>query len=161
MRVANQFVEMLPRHETPEHTEGYEGFYHLTSMEGNVEKSNPYLHYQRSRSRSFRENVKKRCSIWSIRSIPNFRVCASVELKDQYFNMREKIEPVMHIVAIAEEAMKEVGVKTECESHSRGEPMGHSCRSKDCLARISLQVAITSTAVSNMCPFHQYRKRWM
>jgi tripeptide aminopeptidase len=110
MRVANQFVEMLPRHETPEHTEGYEGFYHLTSMEGNVEKSTlTYIIRDHDRDRFEKRKKEVQHLVNKINS--EFPGCASVELKDQYFNMREKIEPVMHIVDIAEEAMKEVGVK--------------------------------------------------
>jgi tripeptide aminopeptidase len=110
MRVANQFVEMLPRHETPEHTEGYEGFYHLTSMEGNVEKST-LTYIVRDHDRDRFEKRKKEVQHLVNKINSEFPGCASVELKDQYFNMREKIEPVMHIVDIAEEAMKEVGVK--------------------------------------------------
>lgn len=110
MRVANQFAGMLPRHETPEHTEGYEGFYHLTSMEGNVEKSTlTYIIRDHDRDRFEKRKKEVQHLVNKINS--EFPGCASVELKDQYFNMREKIEPVMHIVAIAEEAMKEVGVK--------------------------------------------------
>lgn len=110
MRVANQFVEMLPRHETPEHTEGYEGFYHLTSMEGNVEKSTlTYIIRDHDRDRFEKRKKEVQHLVNKINS--EFPGCASVELKDQYFNMREKIEPVMHIVTIAEEAMKEVDVK--------------------------------------------------
>ena len=110
MRVANQFAGMLPRHETPEHTEGYEGFYHLTSMEGNVEKSTlTYIIRDHDRDRFEKRKKEVQHLVNKINS--EFPDCASVELKDQYYNMREKIEPVMHIVTIAEEAMKEVGVK--------------------------------------------------
>ncbi|MTK54483.1 peptidase T [Paludibacter sp.] len=110
MRVANQFAGMLPRHETPEHTEGYEGFYHLTSMEGNVEKTTlTYIIRDHDRDRFEKRKKEVQHLVNKINS--EFPGCASVELKDQYFNMREKIEPVMHIVTIAEEAMKEVGVK--------------------------------------------------
>lgn len=110
MRVANQFANMLPRHETPEHTEGYEGFYHLTSMEGNVEKST-LTYIIRDHDRDRFEKRKKEVLHLVNKINAEFPDCASAEIKDQYFNMREKIEPVLHIVTIAEEAMKEVGVK--------------------------------------------------
>jgi tripeptide aminopeptidase len=110
MRVANQFANMLPRHETPEHTEGYEGFYHLTSMEGNVEKST-LTYIIRDHDRDRFEKRKKEVQHLVNKINAEFPDCATVEIKDQYFNMREKIEPVLHIVTIAEEAMKEVGVK--------------------------------------------------
>ncbi len=110
MRVANQFANMLPRHETPEHTEGYEGFYHLTSMEGNVEKST-LTYIIRDHDRDRFEKRKKEVLHLVNKINAEFPDCATAEIKDQYFNMREKIEPVLHIVTIAEEAMKEVGVK--------------------------------------------------
>ncbi len=80
IRIANQFAIMLPRWETPEHTEGYEGFYHLTSIEGTVEKT--VLTY----------------------------IIRELDIRDQYYNMREKIDPVIHIVEIAEEAMRRAGI---------------------------------------------------
>jgi tripeptide aminopeptidase len=109
MRVANQFANMLPRHETPEHTEGYEGFYHLTTMEGNVECST-LTYIIRDHDRDRFEKRKKEVQHLVNKINAEFPDCATLELKDQYYNMREKIEPVMHIVTIAEEAMREVGV---------------------------------------------------
>jgi tripeptide aminopeptidase len=109
MRVANQFANMLPRHETPEHTDGYEGFYHLTSMEGNVEKTT-LTYIIRDHDRDRFEKRKKEIQHLVNKTNAEFPNCATIELKDQYYNMREKIEPVLHIVTIAEEAMVEVGV---------------------------------------------------
>ena len=109
IRVANQFVIMLPRWETPEHTEGYEGFYHLCSMEGNVEET--VLTYIIRDFDSDRFERRKKELEHLARKINNeFPGCCSIEIKDQYYDMREKIEPVKHIIDIAETAMKEVGL---------------------------------------------------
>lgn len=109
IRVANQFAIMLPRWETPEHTEGYEGFYHLVGMEGSVEKTElTYIirDFDRDRFERRKKELQHLC-----RKINNeFPGCASIEISDQYFNMREKVEPVSHIIEIAEQAMKNAGV---------------------------------------------------
>ncbi len=108
-RIANQFMSMLPRWETPEHTEGYEGFYHLIATEGNVEKTT-ITYIIRDHDRDRFERRKKELE-HLVRKINNeFPNCASIEIKDQYYNMREKIEPVKYVIDIAEEAMRNVGV---------------------------------------------------
>ena len=109
MRVATQFAIMLPRWETPEHTEGYEGFYHLVSIEGTVEKTViTYIIRDFDQDRFIRR--KKELEHLARKINHEFPGCCELEIKDQYFNMREKIEPVMHIIDIAEEAMRTVGV---------------------------------------------------
>ncbi|NPA36031.1 MAG: peptidase T [Chlorobi bacterium] len=111
MRIANQFITMLPRHETPEHTEGYEGFYHLMSVNGNVEKTElQYIIRDFDRDRFERRKKEMEHLVRKINKEFG-EGTASVELKDQYYNMREKIEPVKYIVDIAEQAMKDVGIK--------------------------------------------------
>lgn len=110
MRIANQFATMLPRHETPEHTEGYEGFFHLTNMEGTVEKSMlSYIVRDHDRDRFERRKKEVQHLVNKINAEFGEKT-ATLELKDQYYNMREKIEPVMHIIDLAYDAMKEVGV---------------------------------------------------
>ncbi len=109
MRIANQFVIMLPRWETPEHTEGYEGFYHLTAMEGSVEKS-VLTYIIRDHDRDRFERRKKELEHLARKINKEFPDCCSIEIKDQYFNMREKIEPVKYIIDIAEEAMRNADV---------------------------------------------------
>lgn len=110
IRIANQFMAMLPRWETPEHTEGYEGFYHLVSIEGGVEKTT-ITYIIRDHDRDRFERRKKELE-HLVRKVNNeFPNCAEIEIKDQYYNMREKIEPVKYIVDIAEEAMRNVGVE--------------------------------------------------
>ncbi len=109
IRVANQFAIMLPRWETPEHTEGYEGFYHLISIEGTVEET-VLTYIIRDHDRDRFERRKKELEHLTRKINNEFPNCVSIEIKDQYFNMREKIEPVMHIVDTAIQAMKNVGV---------------------------------------------------
>lgn len=109
MRIANQFVIMLPRWETPEHTEDYEGFYHLVSMEGTVEKT-VLTYIIRDHDRDRFERRKKELEHLARKINHEFPDCCSLEIKDQYYNMREKIEPVKYIVDIAEEAMRLAGV---------------------------------------------------
>lgn len=109
IRVANQFIIMLPRWETPEHTEGYEGFYHLISIEGSVEET-VLTYIIRDHDRDRFERRKKELEHLTRKINNEFPDCASIEIKDQYFNMREKIEPVMHIIDTAIQAMKNVDV---------------------------------------------------
>lgn len=111
IRIANQFISMLPRHETPEHTEGYEGFYHLIGIQGDVEQTTlSYIIRDHDRSRF---ESRKREMAHLVRKInAEFgEDTAVLELRDQYYNMREKIEPVMHIIDTAFAAMEAVGVK--------------------------------------------------
>ena len=111
MRVAHQFASMLPRHETPEHTEKYEGFYHLVGMEGTVEKST--LSYIIRDHDGDRFDRRKKEMLHLVNKINSEfgEGTATLEMRDQYYNMREKVEPVMHIVDLAFEAMEAVGVK--------------------------------------------------
>lgn len=111
MRVANQFANMLPRHETPEHTEDYEGFYHLVGMEGTVEKSSlSYIIRDHDRDRFERRKKEMQHLVNKINAEFGENT-ASLELRDQYYNMREKVEPVIHVVDLAFEAMEAAGVK--------------------------------------------------
>ena len=110
MRIAQQFISMPPRHETPEHTEGYEGFYHLTNIEGSVEKTTvSYIIRDHDRDRFDRRKKEFEHLVHKINAEFGLNT-ATLDMKDQYYNMREKIEPVMHIIDLAFEAMKQVGV---------------------------------------------------
>jgi len=110
MRIAQQFAGMLPRHETPEHTEGYEGFFHLTNMEGTVESSTlSYIIRDHDRDR-FESRKKEFQHLVNKINTEFGEKAATLVLRDQYYNMREKVEPVMHVVDLAFEAMNEVGV---------------------------------------------------
>ncbi len=110
MRIANQFATMLPRWETPEHTQGYEGFYHLIAMNGSVEETT--LQYIiRDHDRAHFESRKREIEHLARKINQEYgEGTVEVEIRDQYYNMREMVEPVMHIVTLVEEAMKEVGV---------------------------------------------------
>ncbi len=109
MRIANQFVIMLPRWETPEHTEGYEGFYHLVGMEGSVEKT-VLTYIIRDHDRDRFERRKKELEHLARKINHEFPGCCELEITDSYYNMREKIEPVMYIIDIARKAMEDAGV---------------------------------------------------
>ncbi|MCH5220080.1 MAG: peptidase T [Muribaculaceae bacterium] len=109
MRIANQFVIMLPRWETPEHTEGYEGFYHLVGMEGTVEKT-VLTYIIRDHDRDRFERRKKEFEHLARKINHEFPDCCSLEIKDQYYNMREKIEDKMDIIHIAEQAMRDCDI---------------------------------------------------
>lgn len=109
IRVANNFIAMLPRWETPEHTEGYEGFYHLVGIEGTVEKTE-LTYIIRDHDRDRFESRKREIEHLVRKTNTEYPGCCSVVIKDQYYNMREKIEPVMHIIEIAEKAMEDSGV---------------------------------------------------
>ena len=110
LRVAIQYAIMLPRWETPEHTEGYEGFYHLISCDGSVENTTlSYIIRDHDRDRFER---RKKEFVHLVNKInKEFPDCASLEIKDQYYNMREKIEPVMNIVELAKQAITACGIE--------------------------------------------------
>lgn len=110
MRIAYQLAVMLPRWETPEHTQGYEGFYHLIGMNGTVEETTlSYIIRDHDRARF---ESRKRELEHLVRKVNREfgEGTVEIELRDQYYNMREKIEPVMYIVDLAKSAMESVGV---------------------------------------------------
>lgn len=114
MRIANQFIIMLPRWETPEHTEDYEGFYHLVEMKGSVEET-VLTYIVRDHDRDRFERRKKELEHLCRKINNEFPGCCSIDIRDQYYNMREKVEPQMYIVDIAEEAMRRAGVKPKVQ----------------------------------------------
>ena len=110
MYIAQDFINSLPRLETPEHTEDRQGFFHLTDINGDVEET--ILKYiirdhDKDHFEARKEVIKNLAK--EINS-QHEKEIIEIEIKDQYFNMREKIEPVMHIVDIAEEAMKQLNI---------------------------------------------------
>lgn len=109
MRIANQFVIMLPRWETPEHTEDYEGFYHLVGMDGSVEQTT-LTYIIRDHDRDRFERRKKELEHLARKINHEYPGCCTIDIKDQYYNMREKIEPLMYIIDIAEDAMRRADV---------------------------------------------------
>lgn len=111
MFIATEFIDALPRLETPEHTEGYQGFFHLHQIDGKVDSTKlQYIirDHDRNHFEARKEFMQKLAN--DINAEYGKEVI-SIEIKDQYYNMKEKVEPVMHIVDIAEEAMKQLGIK--------------------------------------------------
>ncbi len=111
MLIAMEYNALLPVNMRPEYTEHYDGFFHLISMNGTVENST-ITYIVRDHDRAKFETKKKtavECADFLNKRYGEGVVKA--ELKDQYFNMREKVEPVYHIVEIAEKAMVELGIE--------------------------------------------------
>lgn len=110
LHVASDLVQLLPVNERPEFTEKYEGFFHLIAINGTVDEAS-VSYIIRDHCRETFENRKKQMqqAVDYMNSLYENRL--TLEMRDQYYNMREKIEPVMHIIDIAHRAMEEVGVK--------------------------------------------------
>ncbi len=110
MYLAQKFIQALPARETPELTEDRDGFYHLHHMAGDVELTELHYIIRDHDAQRFKERKQLMHQVAEDlnNSIRMERV--SVEIKDQYFNMREKIEPMMHIVDLAKEAMEAAGI---------------------------------------------------
>lgn len=116
LRVANQLISMFPRHECPEQTEGYEGFYHLIGVNGTVEQTTvSYIIRDHDRAKFENRKVEVERLVRKINSEFG-EGTATLEMKDQYYNMREKIEPVMHIIDTAFAAMKAAGVEPKVKA---------------------------------------------
>jgi len=110
MYIAQDFINSLPRLETPEHTEDRQGFFHLTDIKGDVEETKlKYIIRDHDKNHFEARKEMIRNLVSEINSQHDKEVI-KIEIKDQYSNMREKVEPVMHIVDIAEEAMKAVNI---------------------------------------------------
>lgn len=111
MRIAYQLAVMLPRWQTPEHTQGYEGFYHLVGMQGTVEQTT-LSYIIRDHDRQNFESRKREMEHLVRKVNREFgEGTAEIELRDQYYNMKEKVEPVMHVIDRAKEAIKEAGIE--------------------------------------------------
>lgn len=109
-RIAAELVGMIPDSETPETTQDYEGFYHLTGMEGNVESATVnYIIRDHDRAK-FESRKKFFAQVVARLNAKYGSGTASVEISDSYYNMIEKIEPVIHIIDIVKKAMQEVGI---------------------------------------------------
>ncbi|HSM48501.1 MAG TPA: peptidase T [Draconibacterium sp.] len=114
--VAHQIISMLPPVERPEHTEKYEGFFHLTEIKGNVEKAEIQWIIRDHDFRKFEEKKKLLTEIIQHINFLYGKKVAEIEITDQYFNMRQKIEPVMFIVEIAKQAMLQAGVEPKIKA---------------------------------------------
>lgn len=109
-RIAAELVSQIPADQTPETTQDYEGFYHLTGMEGNVERAMvSYIirDHDRKKFEARKEFISKLAATLNEKYGAG---TVTAEINDQYYNMREKIEPVLHIIDIVIKAMEETGV---------------------------------------------------
>ena len=111
MHFATEFITMLPQLETPEHTEGYQGFFHLHDMNGTVEKSLLEYIIRDHDEDKFEARKTLMQKIANDLNKKYGKPIVDIEIKDQYFNMKEKVEPVKYIVDIAEKAMLQLGIK--------------------------------------------------
>lgn len=115
MLLANKFISKLPKEEVPEKTKGYEGFFHVTGINGSIEETTVQLiirDHDRKKFEKRKKLVKKIVDSINNKYEKQFGGdIAIADIKDQYFNMKEKVEPVMHIVDVAERAMKELGIE--------------------------------------------------
>lgn len=115
MLIANEFINMLPKREIPQETKDYEGFFHITRLSGSIEESSVELII---RDHDMKKFTKRKKTVEKIAKKINEKyarqfgedICIA-QVTDQYYNMREKVEPVMHIVDLAEKAMKDLGIK--------------------------------------------------
>ncbi|WP_426429823.1 peptidase T [Winogradskyella sp. HB-48] len=111
MYYATEFINALPRLETPEHTEGYEGFFHLHKIDGKVEETLlQYIIRDHDKDKFEARKALMEKIVFDLNTKFESEIF-EIEIKDQYYNMKEKVEPVKHIVDIAEEAMKSLGIK--------------------------------------------------
>lgn len=110
MYIAQDFINSLPKLETPEHTSGREGFFHLYSVKGEVDSTQLQYIIRDHDKGHFEARKEMMIKLAGELNSQLGEERITIAIKDQYFNMRKKIEPVMHIVDIAEEAMKEVGI---------------------------------------------------
>ncbi len=111
LHLANDFNSMLPPQQRPEYTTAYEGFFHLIKTEGTVEKSQIQYIIRDHNRQLFEQRKQTMLDIADYLNNKYGENTITVELKDQYYNMREKIEPEYYIVEYASEAMKMAGVE--------------------------------------------------
>ena len=107
--IANEFMGILPPEETPQNTSGREGFFHIHRMKGEIEHAEFEL-IIRDHDKAHFEKRKDLIRKIATKLNQDYGNCIQLEIKDQYFNMREKVEPVYHVIEIAKEAMEELGI---------------------------------------------------
>ncbi|AOH57345.1 peptidase T [Peribacillus muralis] len=110
-KIAMEFHNLLPAAEAPEHTEGYEGFYHLLSFHGDVEETKLSYIIRDFERQKFNDRKEYITHLIEELKEKYGQKSIELELQDQYFNMKEKIEPVKEIVDIAHEAMEKLGIQ--------------------------------------------------
>ena len=113
LRVATAIVETIPAAESPEQTEGYEGFYHLMSINGGVDKAEVSYIIRDHDKEIFEKRLAYMSEVAEKMNAIYGENVVEVDIKRQYSNMREKVEPMMHIIELARKAMEEAGVTPE------------------------------------------------
>ncbi|WP_163409686.1 peptidase T [Flavobacterium ajazii] len=115
MLIANDFINELPKGETPQETRGYEGFFHVHHIKGNIEETVLELiirDHNRKKFEKRKELIEKIAKKFNKKFAKQYgEDIVITEVKDQYYNMKEKVLPVKHIVDIAEKAMRELNIK--------------------------------------------------
>jgi tripeptide aminopeptidase len=109
LQVANELIAMLPANERPEFTAGYEGFFHLIGLSGSVDEAN-VTYIIRDHDRTLFEKRKKQMEQAVAYLNARYGNILKLEMNDQYYNMREKVEEVPHVIDFAKRAMEEVGI---------------------------------------------------
>ena len=109
-RVAAEFISTLPANETPETTTEYEGFFHLLAMEGGVEKASATFIIRDHDRQKFEARKQKMTDLVAQFNAKYGEGVVKLALNDQYYNMREKVEPQMHIIDTVKQAMTELGI---------------------------------------------------
>ncbi len=109
-RIATELTQMLPTDEIPETTDGYEGFFHLTNISGSVEKAQLSFIIRDHDREYFERRKKEMIDIVENINEKYGKGVAALEIKDQYYNMREMVEPKMYIIDIAKQAIAEAGM---------------------------------------------------
>jgi len=109
-KMATEFIQALPEKEAPEHTEGYEGFYHLLTIDGDVEATSLHYIIRDFDRNQFEARKQTMTTILQDMQTKYGTENISYEITDQYYNMREKIEPVKEVVTLAEDAMKQLDI---------------------------------------------------
>ena len=110
LRVVCEIDALLPEAQRPEHTEGYEGFYHLASISGNVEKAESYYIIRDHDRAKFEQKKDFARQVADFMNLKYGEGTVTLTLKDQYYNLREMVEPHPELIARAEEAMRKAGV---------------------------------------------------
>lgn len=108
--IAQDWLDRMPKHETPAQTQGYEGFFHVIALQGTVEEATLSFIIRDHDRQRFEERKDLMTQLAVAFNEQYGKGTVEVQLRDQYYNMREKVEPVRHIVTLVEKAMKEVGV---------------------------------------------------
>ena len=114
--VANRIIAMLPPSQRPEHTEGYDGFFHIVSMSGNVSTASLELIIRDHDQEKFEQKKSLMTDVVRMQNSEYGSKVIKLEMNDQYYNMRQKIEPVMFVVELAREAMLQAGIQPKVKA---------------------------------------------